>query len=108
MIIWLVGAVISILLTLVVGIPLVASGATLFVWGLSTYLIEVAVEKIKAKQMPNVMEWITYALVFVALILGEIGLFYTNIYVFLVALLLLIVAVILIIVEKKRGAKTAE
>lgn len=94
--------VLAIVLTLVVGIPITASTATLAVFIICGFLIDEAVKKVKEKRLPTVLEWVLYGAVFVALILAEIGIFYANIYVLIVAAIVLIIGLICVLIRRKR------
>lgn len=94
--------VLAIILTLIVGIPITASTATLAVFVICGFLIDEAVKKVKEKKLPTVLEWVLYGAVFVALILAEIGIFYTNIYVLIVAVIVLIIGLICALIRRKK------
>lgn len=94
--------VLAIILTLIVGIPITASTATLAVFVICCFLIDEAVKKIKEEKLPTVLEWVLYGAVFVALILAEIGIFYANIYVLIVAVIVLIIGLICALIRHKK------
>lgn len=94
--------VLAIILTLIVGIPITASTATLAVFVICGFLIDEAVKKVKERELPTVLEWVLYGAVFVALILAEIGIFYANIYALIVAVIVLIVGLICALIRHKK------
>lgn len=94
--------ILAILLTLVVGIPITASTATIAVYAMCMFLIKEVATKIKEKKMPSVLEWVIYATVFVALILLEIGLYYLNVYVLIVGAIIIVIGLICAIIRHKK------
>lgn len=100
---YLCGAVLAVILTLIVGIPITASTATLLVFVMSMFFIEEIIDKVKNKKMPSILEWITYGFILAAVILLEIGLFYANVYVLIVALLLIAVALVLTVIDNRKN-----
>lgn len=100
---YLCGAVLAVILTLIVGIPITASTATLVVFLMSMFFIEEIVDKVKNKKMPSILEWVTYGIILAAVILLEIGLFYANVYVLIVALLLIAVALVLTVIDNRKN-----
>lgn len=100
---YLCGAVLAVILTLIVGIPITASTATLIVFFMSMFFIEEIVDKVKNKKMPSILEWIMYGIILASIILLEIGLFYANVYVLIVAVLLIVVGLVLTIIDNRKN-----
>lgn len=100
---YLCGAVLAVILTLIVGIPITASTATLIVFLMSMFFIEEIVDKVKNKKMPSILEWIMYGIILASIILLEIGLFYANVYVLIVAVLLIVVGLVLTIIDNRKN-----
>lgn len=100
---YLCGAVLAVILTLIVGIPITASTATLIVFLMSMFFIEEIVDKVKNKKMPSILEWVMYGIILASVILLEIGLFYANVYVLIVAVLLIVVGLVLTMIDNRKN-----
>lgn len=85
-----------------IGCPLSTSFATLIAYVGFTYIVDEAVNHIKEKSMPVLLEWLTYSFALIATFLCPAGIMYSKIYVFIFGLIFVVASLVCNVINKKR------
>lgn len=102
----LIAAVITILLVSIVTMNIAIPVATLITYLGYAYLTERVISHIKDKKMPSVLQWIGYALIFVANALVIVGLNYHSVICLIIALISYISSLVCGYFDRKNSVKS--
>lgn len=90
----LIAGIITTLLVSLITLNITVTVATLLTFVSYRYLTEKTIMHIKEKKMPSILQWVDYALVFVASIMIIAGLNYTSVVTLIIAVVLYVCSLV--------------